>query len=118
MPNGVSPRSLEQFVKQHGIKLLIIDGISYMSDDRKATSEYERLTHIAKDLFAISKKHGCAIIIAVQANRDTKDSKDEKGVPFPNIYNVAGAFSIVQIATQVYALRQIFDKHVFELKLE
>lgn len=118
MPNGVSPRSLEQFVKQHGIKLLIIDGISYMSDDRKASSEYERLTHIAKDLFAISKKHGCAIIIAVQANRDTKDSKDEKGVPFPNIYNVAGAFSIVQIATQVYALRQIFDKHVFELKME
>lgn len=118
MPEGVSPRHLENFVRQHGIKLLIIDGISYMSDDRRATSEYERLTHIAKDLFAISKKYGCAIIIAVQANRDTKDSKDEKGVPFPNIYNVAGAFSIVQIATQVYALRQLFDKHVFELKLE
>lgn len=118
MPNGVSPRSLEMFVKQHGIKLLIIDGISYMSDDRKSSSDYERLTHISKDLFAISKKYGCAIIIAVQANRESKDSKDEKGVPFPNIYNVAGAFSIVQIATQVYALRQIFDKHVFELKLE
>ena len=118
MPDGVSPRRLELFVKQNGIKLLIIDGISYMSDDKRATSEYERLTHIAKDLFAISKKYGCAIIIAVQANRETKDSKDEKGVPFPNIYNVAGAFSIVQIATQVYALRQIFDKHVFELKME
>ena len=118
MPEGVSPRRLELFVKQHGIKLLIIDGISYMSDDKRATSEYERLTHIAKDLFQISKKYGCAIIIAVQANRDTKDSKDEKGVPFPNIFNVAGAFSIVQIATQVYALRQIFEKHVFELKLE
>lgn len=118
MPNGVSPRHLGNFIKQHSIKLLIIDGISYMSDDRRATSEYERLTHIAKDLFAISKKYGCAILIAVQANRETKDSKDEKGVPFPNIFNVAGAFSIVQIATQVYALRQIFEKHVFELKME
>ena len=118
MPDGVSPKHLELFVKQHGIKLLIIDGISYMSDDKRATSEYERLTHISKDLFQISKKYGCAIIIAVQANRDTKDTKDEKGVPFPSIYNVAGAFSIVQIATQVYALRQIFDKHVFELKME
>ena len=48
----------------------------------------------------------------------TKDTKDEKGVPFPNIFNVAGAFSIVQIATQVFALRQIFDKHVFELRME
>ena len=118
MPNGVSPRHLGNFIKQHGIKLLIIDGISYMSDDRRATSEYERLTHIAKDLFAVSKRYGCAILVAVQANRETKDSKDEKGVPFPNIFNVAGAFSIVQIATQVYALRQIFEKHVFELKME
>ena len=118
MPEGVSPKHLELFVKQHGIKLLIIDGISYMSDDRKASGEYERLTHIAKDLFDISKKYGCAVFVAVQANRESKDTKDEKGVPFPNIYNVAGAFSIVQIATQVYALRQIYDKHVLELRME
>ena len=118
MPDGVSPKHLELFVKQHGIKLLIIDGISYMSDDRKASSDYERLTHIAKDLFSLSKKCGCAIFVAVQANRESKDTKDEKGVPFPNIFNVAGAFSIVQIATQVYALRQIFDKHVMELRME
>lgn len=118
MPDGVSPKHLENFVKQHGIKMLIIDGISYMSDDRRASSDYERLTHISKDLFKISKKYGCVIFIAVQANRESKDSKDEKGEPFPNIYNVAGAFSIVQIATQVYVLRQLFEKHVFELKME
>lgn len=118
MSEGVSPRHLETFIKQHGIKLLIIDGISYMSDDKRASSEYERLTHISKDLFQISKKYGCAIVVMVQANRDTKDTKDEKGVPFPSIYNVAGAFSIIQISTQAFAMRQIFDKHVFEIKLE
>lgn len=118
MAEGVTPKHLELFVRQHGIKLLIIDGISYMSDDRKASSDYERLTHIAKDLFNISKKYGCAILVAVQANRESKDTKDEKGVPFPNIFNVAGAFSIPQIATQVYSLRQIFDKHVLELRME
>ena len=118
MSEGVSPRHLATFIKKNNIKLLIIDGISYMSDDRRASSDYERLAHIAKDLFQISKKYGCAIVIAVQANRETKDAKDEKGVPFPSIYNVAGSFAIVQIATQAFALRQIFDKHVFELKLE
>ena len=118
MPEGVSPRHLGTFIKQNKLKLLIIDGISYMSDDRRATSEYERLTHISKDLFQLSKKYGCAIMVMVQANRDTKDTKDEKGVPFPSIYNVAGAFSIIQISTQAFAMRQIFDKHVFELKLE
>jgi hypothetical protein len=118
MAEGVSPRHLGLFVKKHKIRLLIIDGISYMSDDHKASSDYERLTHIAKDLFQLSKKYGCAIVTMVQANRETKDAKDEKGVPFPSIYNVAGAFSIIQISTQAFAMRQIFDKHVFELKLE
>ena len=118
MPNGVSPKHLGNFIKQHGIKLLIIDGISYMNDDRKHSGDYERLQHIANDLFQLSKKYGCAIIIAVQANRESKDSKDEKGVPFPNMYNVAGSFAIVQIATLVFAMRQIFDKHVFEFKME
>jgi hypothetical protein len=118
MPDGVSPRQLETFIKKHGIKLLIIDGISYMSDDRRSSNDYERLSHISKDLFTISKKHGCAIIVAVQANRETKDAKDEKGVPFPSIYNIAGSFEIVRVATQAFALRQIFDKHVFEIKLE
>lgn len=118
MPEGVSPRHLGNFIKKHNLKLLIIDGISYMSDDRRASSDYERLTHIAKDLFQLSKKYGCAIVVMVQANRETKDAKDEKGVPFPSIYNVAGAFSIIQISTQAFAMRQLFDKHVFELKLE
>ena len=118
MPEGVSPRHLESFIKKHKIKLLIIDGISYMSDDHRSSSDYERLTHISKDLFQLSKKYGCAIVVMVQANRETKDAKDEKGVPFPSIYNVAGAFSIIQISTQAFAMRQIFDKHVFELKLE
>ena len=118
MPDGVSPRHLGTFIKKHKIRLLIIDGISYMNDDKRASSDYERLGHIAKDLFDISKKYGCAIVCAVQANRETKDTKDEKGVPFPSIYNIAGSFAIIQVATQGFALRQIFDKHVFEIKLE
>ena len=118
MPDGVSPRHLGSFIKKNNIKLLIIDGISYMSDDRKTSNDYERLAHIAKDLFQLSKKYGCAIVIAVQANRETKDAKDEKGIPFPSIYNIAGSFEIVRVATQAFALRQIFDKHVFEIKVE
>ena len=39
-------------------------------------------------------------------------------MPFPNIYNIAGSDAIGQIATQVYAVRQIFDKHVLDIRLE
>lgn len=118
MPEGVSPRHLAAFVKQHGIKLLIIDGISYMSDDRKANSEYDRQMHIAKDLFDLSKRYHCAILVAAQANRETKDTKDEKGNPFPDLYHIAGSFAVAQVATLGFAIRQIFDKQVFEMRAE
>ena len=118
MVDGVSPKHLETFVKEHKIKLLIIDGISYMVDDKKSFSDHEKYAHICHDLFQLSKKYGCAIVIAAQANRETKECKDDKGMPFPNIYNIAGSDAIGQIATQVYAVRQIFDKHVLDIRLE
>lgn len=118
MPDGVSPAHLEPFIKKHGIRLLIIDGISYMMDDRNGRNDHDKFGNICHDLFQISKRYGCAIAIMVQANRETKESKDDKGVPFPTLYNIAGSDAIGQIATQVYAIRQIFDKHVFEFRLE
>ena len=118
MPDGVSPRHLASFVKKHNIQMLLIDGISYMVDDRRGFSDHEKYGNICHDLFQLSKKYGCAVVLAAQANRETKDSKDDKGVPFPTIYNIAGSDAIGQIATQVYAIRQIFDKHVFEIRLE
>ena len=118
MPEGVSPRHLSNFVKKNNIQLLLIDGISYMKDDRHGYSDHDKYGNICHDLFQLSKKYGCAIVVAAQANRETRESKDDKGVPFPTIYNIAGSDAIGQIATQVYAIRQIFDKHVFELKLE
>lgn len=118
MPDGVSPRHLSSFVKQNKIRLLIIDGISYMVDDRRGRGDHEKYGNICHDLFQLSKKYGCAVVIAAQANRETKESRDDKGIPFPTIYNIAGSDAIGQIATQVYAIRQIFDKHVFELRLE
>jgi len=118
MPSGVSVRHLEPFIKKHGIKLLIIDGISYMEDDERSKSDYDKYQHICRALFKLSKKYGCAVVVSVQANRETKESKDEKGVPFPNIYNIEGSDHPARIATQVFSLRQIFDKHVLDIRLE
>lgn len=66
----------------------------------------------------MSKECGCAIAVAVQANRATKDSKDEKGEPFPNLYNIEGSDHPARIATQVFAIRQIFEKHILDIRLE
>ena len=118
MPDGVTPSALAAFVKKHGIKLLIIDGLSYMTDDKKSDRDHEKYKHICAALFQMSKRYGCAVVVAVQANRDTKESKDDKGEPFPNLYNVEGSDHPGRIATQAFALRQIFDKHVLDIRLE
>ena len=118
MQDGVSVRRLEPFIRKHGIKLLIVDGISYMVDDERSDRDHEKYKHIASSLFSLSKKYGCAVLLVMQANRETKESKDDKGDPFPTMYNAEGSDHPARIATQVFSLRQIFDKHVLDIRLE
>lgn len=111
---------LRQMVKAQGIKLLIIDGLSYMEDSQGKMSDSDSIKykHLCADAFRLSKQEGCAVIIMMQANRETKDNKDDKGEVFPNIYNIEGSDHPARIATQVFAMRQIFDKHVLDIRLE
>lgn len=114
--DGVSIRTLEPFVKKNRIKLLIIDGISYMNDDKKATRDQEKYKNIALGLFQLSKKYGCACVLVMQANREVK-SKDDKGEALPTLYNAEGSDQPARIATQAFGIRQIFDKHVLDIGL-
>lgn len=119
MSNGaVNVPGLRTLVRKHGIKLLIIDGLSYMEDSRRADTDYIRYKNICLDLFKLSKQYGCAVVVALQANRETKECKDDKGDPFPNLYNIEGSDHPARIATQAFALRQVFDKHVLDIRLE
>lgn len=114
----INVQVLRNIVKQHNIKLLIIDGLSYMADVKKSDTDYTKYKNLCLDLFKLSKQFGCAIVVAMQANRETKESKDDKGEPFPNLYNIEGSDHPARIATQAFALRQVFDKHVLDIRLE
>lgn len=116
----VNVPAIANFVKRHGIKEVIIDGLSYMSDSRsnRGDSDYIKYKNICADLFKMSKQYGCAVVISVQANRETRESKDDKGDAFPNLYNIEGSDHPARICTQAFALRQVFDKHVLDIRLE
>lgn len=118
--NSVTVPFLRSFVRSHNVKLLIIDGLSYMTDTRGTSKDRDdvRYKHICEDLFRLSKSCGCAVLVVVQANRATKDTKDEKGEPFPNAYNIEGSDHPARIATQIFAVRQIFEKHILDIRLE
>lgn len=115
-PEGVTVRKLDSFVRKHNIQLLIIDGISYMTDDNHATRDQEKYKNIATGLFSLSKKNGCAVVLVMQANRDVKN-KDDKGEAIPDLYNTENSDAPGRVATQAIGLRQIFDKHVLDIKL-
>lgn len=121
VPDGeVNVTVLKRLVKKHGIKLLVIDGLSYMFDDRgrKGDADHIKYKNMCADLFRLSKQCGCAVVVMMQANRETQNSKDQKGDPFPNIYNIEGSDHPARIATQVFALRQVFEKHILDIRLE
>lgn len=117
---SVSVNVLRNLVREHNIKLLIIDGLSYMSDGSgaKSESDYIKYKNLCLDLFKLSKQFGCAVVVSMQANRDTKDTKDDKGEGFPTLYNIEGSDHPARIATQAFSIRQVFDKHVLDIRLE
>ena len=116
--NVVNVPVLEKYVKQLGIKLLIVDGLSYVDDVDKATSDSIKYKNICASLFKLSKQYSCAVVIAVQANRETRANIDDKGESMPNLYNIEGSDHPGRICTQAFALRQIFDKHVLDIRME
>lgn len=110
--------ALENLVKRYNAKLLIIDGLSYIHSSGKYQNETLRYRDICNDLFRVSKTYGCAVVATIQANRDTLSNKDENGESFPTIYNVSDSDYPARIATQVFAVRQLYEKHVLEFRLE
>lgn len=120
--NTVTVRKLGKFVRKHDIKLLIIDGISYMTDDKRAIVTHEKYKNIASDLFQLSKQYGCAVVLVMQANRETKDNvkakgDDSSGPPLPTLFNAEGSDHPCRIATQVFAIRQLYEKRTLEIGL-
>ena len=111
-------KALENLVKKYHIKLLIIDGLSYLQESKRISENHLKYKNICDDLFRLSKTYQCAVVVAVQANRETRDNRDENGEPFPNIYNIAESDHPARVATQVFAMRQLFDKHILEIRLE
>lgn len=109
---------LERLVKNHHIKLLIVDGLSYIAEEKKAANDSIKYKDICNGLFRLSKTYGCAVVVAMQANRDTKETKDEKGLPFPTMYEAESSDHPARIATQVFTMRQIFEKHIMDIRLE
>ena len=115
---SVNVKTIATLVKKHNIKLVIIDGLSYLEDIKHGDKDHNRYKNICLDLFKMSKQYGCAVVVAMQANRETKGLKDDKGEGMPTLFEAEGSDHPGRICTQAFSLRQVFDKHVLDIRLE
>lgn len=122
-PNGVvDVPLLEHYVRKFGIRLLIIDGLSYMDDVNGGsnTPEYIKFKNVCQGLFKLSKRYHCAVVISMQANRATRDNsnKGEEGKePMPDLYNIESSDHPGRIATTALALRQSWASKTMDIKI-
>lgn len=107
--NRITVSKLRQFIKQHDLKLLAIDGISYLSDERgiKGDNKTTSLTNISADLKTLSMELQVPILLVVQANRNGVIDKDSDDLP--ELDSIRDSDGIAASATIVLALKQSDD---------
>lgn len=74
----VTVSKLKSYCVANNIEMLVVDGISYMTDERKERGDNttKQLTHISEDLMDLSIDLGIPVIIVTQANREGAKEDD------------------------------------------
>lgn len=103
----VTVSKLKAWVEANGIELLGIDGISYLSDERKQRGDSRTisLTNISEDLMDASISLGIPIAVVCQSNREGVN-KDKDKEEAPDLENIRDSDGIGYNASTVIAARQ------------
>lgn len=104
--NKITVTKLKQFIKQHKLDVLAIDGITYLSDERGKRNDTKTtsLTNISEDLKALNMELKIPILVVVQANRSGAVDKDSDDLP--ELESIRDSDGIGHNATIVLALKQ------------
>jgi replicative DNA helicase len=105
----VTVSKLRNWIQNRKLDLLIVDGIKYLTDERKerGDSVTTSLTNISEDLMELSIELRLPIVVVVQANRGGVVEKNS--LDTPDLENIRDSDGIAQNASIVFALRQLKD---------
>ena len=79
----ITPSKLKAWIEQEHLGLLVLDGITYVEDERinaAYKSEVSTTSDVAEDLMSVSVDTGCPIGVTQQANRGGSDTSQNPGV--------------------------------------
>ena len=107
---------LRNAIETHGPKLVGIDQISLMADERAGKGDPKRVsyTNLSEDLYGVSEQYMIPILAAVQANRGAIDKKHSDKAP--DIEDVYESDGVAQNATRLLALKQDGDRLILALR--
>ena len=105
----VTVSKLRQFTKKNDINILMIDGISYVYDEREKRGDNEtiRLTNISEDLMRLSVEEKVAVVISAQVNRGGIVDKESDDTP--DLDSIRGSDGMAMNASKVFSIRQRRD---------
>jgi replicative DNA helicase len=109
-PNDFNRRmtvsKLKQFIINHKLDVLAIDGIKYLTDERykRGDSITTSLTNISEDLMALSIEMRVPILVVHQANRSGAIDSETDGTP--DLESIRDSDGISHNASKVLAIRQ------------
>lgn len=97
---------LKQWVTQHKLDMIAIDGITYLSDERyqRGDNKTTTLTNISEDLMGLSIELGIPIVVVVQANRSGVVDGNTEGTP--ELEHIKDSDGIGANASKVIAIKQ------------
>lgn len=102
----ITVSKIKNWVKQHKLDLVAIDGITYMSDERykRGDNKTTSLTNISEDLMELSVELRVPILVVVQANRS---GVVEKGTSeTPELESIRDSDGIAHNASKVLSIHQ------------
>ena len=104
--NKITVTKLKNFIKQHKLDIIAIDGITYLSDERGKRNDNKTtsLTNIAEDLKTLGMGLKVPILVVVQANRSGVVDKDSEELP--ELESIRDSDGISHNATVVLAVKQ------------
>ena len=98
----VTVTKLKTFVESNNLDVLAVDGISYLTDERKerGDSRTTQLTNISEDLMDLSIALGIPVIVVAQSNREGAKEDDL------SLENIRDSDGIAYNASLVLAIQQ------------
>ena len=102
----ITVSKIRNWVRQHKLDLVAIDGITYMSDERykRGDNKTTSLTNISEDLMELSVELGVPILVVVQANRS---GVVEKGTTdTPELESIRDSDGIAHNASKILSIHQ------------